>query len=231
MAALTRGPDPGDRALFSDAVVAAMRAAIADLGWLLARGYSDDAALTLVGDRYQLPARARRAVSRMAAADDRAADRRARQCAPAGLRGRALAIDAFNVLVTGESALAGALLLRGRDGALRDLGSVHGSYRHVDETERVIAALVEVLAAAAPASVHWLLDRPVSNSGRLAARLRAAAPDWTVELVDAPDPALAAVDAVVASSDSWILDRCAAWIDLPAAVIAHAAVGVWMIEP
>src|SRR5690606_38763265 len=125
---------------------------------------------------------------------------------------------------------SGAVVLRGRDGALRDPGSVYGSYRAVDETERVIATLVGGRGAAAPASATWLLDRPVSNSGRLAARLRAAAPGWTVELVAAPDPALAASTAVVASADAWILDRCAAWIDLPAAVIAARGATPWLIE-
>lgn len=228
-----RGPDASDRALFAPALVPALQAAVADLGWLLTRGYSERAAVELVGDRYQLPARARLAVRRMAAAEDAVVARRARRIDPAALRGHPLAIDGFNVLVTCESALAGGLLLRGRDGALRDLGSVHGGYRDVDETAVAIAALVEVLAAAGPLSVRWLLDRPVSNSGRLAALLRAAAPPllaWTVELVDAPDPALAEAGGVIATSDSWILDRCAAWIDLPAAVVAARGLEVWLID-
>ncbi len=225
-----RGPQPRDAEIFTPALAPALRAAVGDLSWLLGRDYSETAALALVGDRYQLVARARLAVSRMAGAEIAVAGRRGRRVELAGLRGRPLAIDGFNVLVTGESALAGALLLRGRDGALRDLGSVHGGYRTVDETDRVIAALVALLAAAGPSAVRWLLDRPVSNSGALAARLRAAAPAWTVELVDAPDPALAAMDGVIATSDSWILDRCQAWIDLPAALIAAGDADVWLID-
>ncbi len=225
-----RGPHPSDRAIFAPARLPALREAVADLSWLFGRGYGEVAAIAVVGDRYQLRKRARLAAARMAAPDAVAAARRARRLDLDALRGRPLVIDGFNVLVTGESALSGAVVLRGRDGALRDLGSVYGSYRAVDETERVIATLVEVLGAAAPASVTWLLDRPVSNSGRLAARLRAAAPGWTVELVDAPDPALAASTAVVATADAWILDRCAAWIDLPAAVIAARGATPWLIE-
>ena len=174
-----RGPQPRDAEIFTPALAPALRAAVGDLSWLLGRDYSETAALALVGDRYQLVARARLAVSRMAGAEIAVAGRRGRRVELAGLRGRPLAIDGFNVLVTGESALAGALLLRGRDGALRDLGSVHGGYRTVDETDRVIAALVALLIAAAPSSVCWLLDRPVSNSGALAARLRAAPPSTT----------------------------------------------------
>ena len=228
-----RGPDPRDRALFVPALVPALQAAVAELGWLLTRGYSERAAIELVGDRHQLPARARLAVRRMAAAEDAVAARRGRRIALAAVRGRPLTIDGFNALVTCESALAGGLLLRGRDGALRDLGSVHGGYRDVDETAAAIAALADVVAAAGPASVRWLLDRPVSNSGRLAALLRAAAPAslaWTVELIDAPDPALAEAGGVIATSDSWILDRCESWIDLPAAVVAARGLEVWLID-
>jgi hypothetical protein len=225
-----RGPHPADRALFAPEAWPALRAAVADLGWLRGRGYSDAAALALVGDRYQLRARARLAVARIAASDQAAEARRARRIAPAALGGKALAIDGFNVLVTAEAALSGGVVLRGRDGALRDLSSVHGTYRQVDETDAVIAAIVTILAAAAPASVRWLLDRPVSNSGRLAARLREAAPGWEVELCDAPDPALAAAGGVIATADSWILDRCVAWIDLPAAVIEARAIPAWLVD-
>ena len=226
-----RGPHPSDRDIFAPAQLPALRDAVADLSWLYARGYSDVAAVALVGDRYRLRKRARNAAGRMATPDEVAAARRAKRLALGALRGRALVIDGFNVLVTSESALSGAVVLRGRDGAHRDLSAVHGSYRPVAETEQVIATLVDVLGAAAPASVRWLLDRPVSNSGRLAARLRAAAPGWEVELVDAPDPVLAASDAVVATADSWILDRCVAWCDLPAEVIAARGVAPWLIVP
>jgi hypothetical protein len=225
-----RGPHPADAELFAPAALPALRAAVADLAWLRERGYSDDAALKLVGDRYQLRERARLAVARVAAAAPAAAARRSRRVEADALAGRDLVIDGFNVLVTGESALSGGAVLLGQDGALRDLGSVHGTYRHVEETDTVIAAIAEVLAAAAPRSVRWLLDRPVSNSGRLAARLRAAAPGWQIDLVDAPDPALAADPGVIASADSWILDRCQAWIDLPAAVIARRRIAAWLLD-
>ena len=45
-----------------------------------------------------------------------------------------LLIDGYNVLTTVESALAHGLLLIGRDGCMRDLASMHGSWRKVDET-------------------------------------------------------------------------------------------------
>jgi len=225
-----RGPHPADRALFAAEAVPVLREAVADLSWLRGRGYSDEAALALVGNRFQLKERARMAASRAAASDAAVGSRAAKRVQLDGLAGRALSIDGFNVLVTSEAALAGGVIVRGRDGALRDLSSVHGTYRRVDETEAVIAAVAQLIADASPSSVRWLLDRPVSNSGRVAAMLRAAAPAWQVELVDAPDPALAAAGGVIATADSWILDRALAWIDLPAALIAARAPDAWLID-
>jgi len=228
---VTRRPHPDDHALFAPAQLPTLRAAVDDLDWLRGRGYADTAALALVGDRYQLPARARLAIGRAAASPPAAAARRARHLTLAALRGRALAVDGFNVLVTCEAALVGGLVLIGRDGAWRDLASVHGGYRAVDETERALTAIAALLAAAAPAQVTWYLDRPVSASGALAARLRALDPAWTVELANSADPELVRDPAaVVASSDAWVLDRAGAWIDLPAAVSGALAASPWLVD-
>lgn len=228
---VSRRPHPEDPDLFAAPRLPVLRAAVDDLDWLRGRGYADPAALALVGDRYQLPARARLAVSRAAASPLAARTRRARRLAVDALAGRALVVDGFNVLVTCEAALTGGVVLAGRDGAWRDLGSVHGSYRTVAETDRALAAIARVLAAAAPSQVTWYLDRPVSSSGALAGRIRDVEAAWRVELVNAADPELVRdPDAVVASSDAWVLDRAGAWIDLPAAAIAALAASPWLVD-
>ncbi len=200
-----RGPDPRDARLFAEAVVPTLRAAGADYGWLLGRGYSPVAALKLVGDRFQLAARQRDAIRRGVCAPDRAAQRAARRRPLAGQ----VAIDGFNVLVTLESLLSGAPVFRGVDGALRDLAGVHGTWRRVEETRPALDAITEVLG---DAEALWVLDRPVSNSGRLAAMLRERG--WQAEVVDAADPVLAATGLPVATSDGPLIDRCAEVVDL-----------------
>src|SRR6266404_1471952 len=45
-----------------------------------------------------------------------------------------LLIDGFNLILTLESALGGGVMLVGRDGCYRDMASVHGTYRRVEET-------------------------------------------------------------------------------------------------
>ncbi len=57
-------------------------------------------------------------------------------------------VDAFNLITTVEAALAGGVLIKGRDGCLRDMASMHGSYRKVAETIPALHCIGEVMAAA-----------------------------------------------------------------------------------
>jgi len=142
------------------------------------------------------------------------------------LRGRPVVVDGLNQLITLEVAFSGGIVLRGNDGALRDLASVHGTYRLVSETPRAAEALGAWLARAGAASVTVLLDAPVSNTGRMATLLRALAGrrgwPWEVALVPAADPLLKAAAGVVATSDGGILDAEVAWVDLAGAVVGES---------
>ena len=186
-----RGAHPEDRRLFAPGNIAALRVAVGELSWLLGRGYATKSALKLVGDRHNLNERQRLAVARAACSDEQR-DARAAACLdPERARGRAVVVDGFNLMITTEAALGGGVLVRGRDGCVRDLSSVHGSYRSVAETERAVRLLGEAFAALGLGPARWLLDRPVSNSGRLAERIRETARErgwpWTVEAVFNPD--------------------------------------------
>jgi hypothetical protein len=218
-----RGPHPEDARLFAPERWPALRAACDDFCWLLDRGYAAESALKLVGDRHALVARQRVAVARCACATAAAAARRARQVPPAALRDRPLWIDGYNALTTIEAALGGGVLLAARDGTLRDMASMHGSYRKVAETRPALEMLGETLAELGPAEYRWLLDRPVSNSGRLRQLMAVVAAargwNWQVDLADSPDRVLIAAAGespavVVATADSAILDRCGAWFNL-----------------
>src|SRR5262249_37142935 len=137
-----RGPHPDDAALFGRPdVLHTLRLAAGDLAWLLGRQYAPTAALTLVGNHYQLHARQRQALARAVAAPAVAGARRQRQVLAAVLAGTSLYVDGFNQLITIEVALSGGLILRGHDGALRDLASVHGTYRTITETPTALQAL------------------------------------------------------------------------------------------
>ena len=111
------------------------------------------------------------------------------------MRGAALWLDGYNVLTTIEAALAGGVVLAARDGAYRDMASMHGTYRHVAETLPALELLGRTMADDGPSECRWLLDRPVSNSGRLKRIIEDLAAlrgwPWRVELVANPDVLLA----------------------------------------
>lgn len=228
-----RGKHPTDAELFAAGNLGPLRAAASDLSWLLDRGYQERSAIKLVGDRYELRSRQREALARGVAAPSRVEERNRRKLAVDEARG-ALVIDALNCLITVEAALAGGIVLVGLDGAWRDLASVHGTWRRVAETDRAIELIGEVITGFA--AVRWLVDRPVSNSGRLAARLRERAAergwDWEVATAVSPDREIvdAAGSAIAATSDSWILDSCDGWIDLPRAAIEGGDLDPWIVD-
>lgn len=229
-----RGPHPSDRKLFAPECLTKLREAMADFCWLLTRGYSSDAALKLVGDHFQLAERQRAALRRGGCSAHAAARRRSRRVELGELAGQRLGIDGFNCLITVEAALSGGVVLRGVDGSHRDLASVHGTYRHVSETEPALQHLCAALAAARPAAVTWYLDSPVSNSGRLASLMRARFEDeglaWDVELVKNADRSLQELRAVAASSDGWVMDASEGWLDLAGATVLRFVPDAWIVD-
>jgi hypothetical protein len=174
------------------------------------------------------------AVRRCACGDDQLARRHAVEAGRGHVAGREIWIDGFNVLTTLEAALSGGPILRGRDGCYRDMASMHGSYRTVTETRAAICRVGQVLQEERPRCCHWLLDQPVSNSGRLKTMLREVAEanqwNWSVELVADPDPVLGQCGHVVATADGVILDEVRQWFNLAAVVVEKKIPGAWMVD-
>lgn len=234
-----RGAHPADARLFAEARLDELRAAVADYSWLLTRAYGEVAALKVVGDRYGLVARQRMAVMRCACSDQALARRAARRVEPAQCRGASLAIDGYNLLITVESGLAAGVILVGRDGCFRDLASVHGTYRRVDETASAVALIAEHLAELGVAHVDWYLDAPVSNSGRLKALMadvleqrlgRTFADTWNIELVPDPDRRLRDCAHIVVTTDSVVLDGCGSWTHLAGQIVRACVPGAWIVD-
>jgi hypothetical protein len=225
-----RGPGPQDLIWFGVEARAGLRAAVADLSWLLSRGYALPSSLKLVGDRYRLVERQRVAVLRSACSDAALADRRSREIDPRSIWGRPLRIDGFNLILTLESALGGGAVLVGRDGCYRDMASMHGTYRKVEETRPAIDLAARWLAEWGVGPCTWLLDGPVSNSGRLAAMIRTVGLGWSAEVIPDPDVLLAAPDAVVATADAGVLDRCGEWVSLARALVEVGIPGAFVVD-
>src|ERR1019366_9320476 len=158
-----RGPHPEDANLFAPAVWPKLQRATSDLSWLLSRNYAVPSAMKLVGDRHQLADRQRMAVERSACPDEALAGREARRVGVGKLLARPLWIDAYNVLITVEVALGRGVILASRDATYRDIASMHGTYRKVEETVKAVELLGRMATALATGEWIWYLDRPVSN--------------------------------------------------------------------
>ena len=229
-----RGPHPDDARLFGPEAVPQLQSAVGDLSWLLSRGYASTSALTIVGDRYALRERQRTAVGRSACADAARERRRHAEGELTDLAGETLLLDGYNVLTSVEAALAGGVILHARDGAFRDMASVHGTWRKVEETVPAAELIGGLLAEWGVSQAVWLLDRPVSNSGRLKTILQhtAAAHRWPCEirLVPDPDKILRAADQIVATADSGILDECGRWVNLARTAIERKVRGATIVD-
>jgi hypothetical protein len=229
-----RGAHPGDKLLFDASQLPALRTSVSELSWLLSRGYPLKASLKIVGDQHRLNERQRLAVSRAACADESLKQRDSHQLAVGEIKNEPLIIDGFNLIITLEAALGGGLLLLSRDRLVRDLSSVHGSYRSVQETEAALHLVGEALEMLGPKSVRWLLDRPISNSGRLAQRINRIASKrdwpWSVEVVFNPDREILSSDEIAVTSDSSILDRVKRWVNFNDYLIKRYLPESWMID-
>lgn len=229
-----RGAHPEDARLFAPDRIDALRTAVSELSWLLGRGYQSKSALKLVGDRHNLRERQRLAVARAACSEDSRAGRLAREVNAPEVEGADLIIDGFNLVITLEAALGGGVLVSCRDGCVRDLSSVHGSYRAVEETERAVTLAGEVLSTLRPASALWLFDSPVSNSGRLAERVRTLASEhgwpWEVRAEFNPDRDIVKSPRLAVTSDSNVIDHATRWLNLSRLIIERRISNPWLID-
>jgi hypothetical protein len=216
-----RGPAPEDTLFFDPVRLGVLRKAVCDLSWLLKRGYRVTAALKLVGNHYQLTERERLAILHAAGNGEP-------HCAPTdfeALQGKTLCIDGFNLLITLETALGGGIILIGTDRCYRDIANIHGSYALRAETEDAIVLAGKALKKAGIKKALWLFDRPVSNSGRVAALVNETARDLSVPMeaktANKVDGTIKTCSGIAVTADSEILSSGVAWFDLAGWIIQN----------
>ncbi len=229
-----RGAHPKDSLSFSESELPKLRAATHDLCWLLDRGYPAGGSADLVGNRYALRDRQRKAVKRCSVSGSDRSKRIEKLQEHRKVRGERLEIDGYNVLLSVEAVLGGGVILHAHDGTYRDMAAMSGHYRKVLQTDRALLLTGRFLEELGPTSITWLLDRPVSNSGRLRARMLDVASrnrwTWEVDLVPNPDPILARSTDIVATADSGILDRGPRWLNLAREIIERHVPDAWIVD-
>ncbi len=219
-----RGPHPEDKRIFAPKYHQTLKIAAYDLYWLLSRNYGQKSALKIVGDRYNLTSRQRLAIARCICSENERFARIQKQVNKESLQNQAVLIDGYNILTTIESALSGAFLFRACDTTIKDLASVHGTYRKIGETEPAIELIGKFLHNHCKVKkCTWLFDAPISNSGKLKQLTLKIAQkhnwNWDAQLVASPDFILSRTNEIVISSDSQILNKCSNWFNLSAELI------------
>jgi hypothetical protein len=199
----------------------------------LNRGYDDESALTFVGNHYQLLSRQREALKRATLPREKIA-RRECCCWKESLKGKRLAIDGFNIIITLEAALSEeTTLVRCMDGVIRDLCGLHGNYSIIADTADALNWLGEYLSGKEIESAVFYLDKQVSNSGRLKEKILSVMAENGVaasaELSPNPDSVLRGMEYVV-TGDRVILEYCQSWVNLAADMIAEKLPGRRIVD-
>jgi hypothetical protein len=227
-----RGPHPLDKTLFAPEKLPVLREAVHDYSWFLGRGYAAKSALELIGNRYSLHERQRKAVMRATCSAQAQKERISREVV--SIAAQHIWLDGYNVLTTVEAALSGGLIVQSYDGCYRDIASLHGTFHSVEETIPAIEIVGQFLDGQGATQVIWLLDSPVSNSGRLKTLLRETAArhqwNWDIELVFNPDARLKETSEIVVTADGVILDSCQQWFNLARHTIDAAVPDAWIIN-
>lgn len=206
-----RGKHSKDDALFDKKWIERLHQAADDLGYLLGRGYAPKASLKLVGDRFRFHERQRHALQRVTCSQKEILIRQEKKLSNAALVGKKVAIDGYNLLITLECALSGALLFHCRDSFYRDIASLHSTYKSVEETLPALNLIGKGLEELQIEEAIWYFDAPVSNSGRLKSKIQELAKEqdwnWKIHLANNPDRELVENFEIIISSDGWVIDN------------------------
>jgi len=196
-----------------------LREARLDLKFLLERGYRKQSVLKLVGDKYQLSRAERSLLFRSVMPESEAEIIRSKIIGPEQLVGRRILVDGFNVLNTVEAMLRGEPLILCDDEVLRDIREKHSKYRPSNLSENALKMILEFLKNAHVAEVKVLYESQISRSGEVAGLTRHLLSEMGLRgdarTAKTVDSILAKSGEIIATSDSAILLRCRAFIDIP----------------
>jgi len=109
-----------------------------------------------------------------------------------------------------------------------------GEAMGASENNPKVQLIGEFMAEMAISHALWLLDSPVSNSGRLKTLIAEVAHKrgwhWDIRLTISPDAELRTTETIVISTDSVILDVCPRWTNLAGEIIARKLPAATVID-
>lgn len=214
-----RGYVPEDEKQFAGKQFELLQKAADEVQFLLDRGYDVKPVTTFVGNHYLFSERQRLALARSVSAKESIQKRVNKELLQTerGHLPETVHIDGFNTVITLEVALSGSPVFYCRDGALRDLAGLRGTYRIIDKTQTAIELLLRQLELLYISEAVFYLDAPVSNSGRLSGLIWQCAKGYGIsvqtQIIPDVDRVLEQMEGVI-SGDAIILNRCKSWLNV-----------------
>ncbi|MHB1485631.1 MAG: DUF434 domain-containing protein [Saccharofermentanales bacterium] len=228
-----RGYDPKDDEEFSGDALSTLHDAQNEVQWLVDRGYNIKSVVDLAGNHHQLSARQRFALQRTIANSLQYIKREASRLQKDDVRGKSLNIDGFNLIIVLEAALSGSPVFLGKDGVLRDLAGLRGTYRIIDKTDLALSLIGKAMSGLSIQNAAFYLDKNVSNSGRLKSRIQSYAVKWKTPvetfLIPDVDAVLSKMECVV-TGDSAIIDQCVSWVNLSRFIVDEYIKNAWIVS-
>jgi hypothetical protein len=165
---------------------------------------------------------------RVVVASALARDRRLKLVDIKALHGKDVFVDGYNVLITVESMIEGCPVYLCDDGLLRDIRGIFRSYKPSGATDSALQEIINFLNFAGPDRVEILLDRQISMSGDLAARIRGMMTNrdvpWTARTARDVDHQLKLMKGVIATSDGNVIDAAQFVVDIPGEIARRRGV-------
>ena len=229
-----RGYVPEDEIQFSGRQLELLQKTADEVQFLLDQGYNIKPVTTFVGNHYMFSERQRLALARSVSAKEYVQTRISKELLQngTGMIPRIVHIDGVNTIITLEVVLSGSPILYCRDGVIRDLAGLRGTYRIIDKSQEAVELLLGQLESLNISDAVFYLDAPVSNSGRLSELIRQCAKGYSIsvqtQIIPDVDRVLEQMEGVI-SGDAIILNRCKSWLNIMPLVLEQMEC-VWKIQ-
>jgi hypothetical protein len=199
----------------------AMILAAEDIRHLLSRGYPRTGVIRFVSDHYRLENRDRYVLMRVVVEPGVAALRIRKRIPCAGIKGKDIMIDGYNVIIATQSVILEEPVFLCDDGFIRDIRGVFRNFKN--PVEGVCRQVLEILSGYKPNSITFLFDAQIGKSGMLARYIRGLLPKYSIS-GDAKtskhvDFDLKHCDMIVATGDGNIIDEVRYAVDIPGCIL------------
>lgn len=201
--------------------------AVKDFRYLLRRDYNREGALAFVCDRRQLSKEERLTLYRGVYNHLSADKHRGKLLSIDVVRGKSLAVDGYNVLITVETMLSDKPLVLCDDHFIRDVSAVHGKHKPTEKTRNALRIILKFLNQFKPVKVCFYYDVQVSRSGELAALtrtlIRKVGLKGSAGAVKQADVSTLKSGDITASSDAVIIEKSQKVVDLAGEIVKVVA--------